>query len=159
VCGFLDWFEPKRLQANDNFSQNTLEQQHAKLSKELKEITLAVTDFTLQVGAIDSFSSAPYLQVTDPHQHLSRLRTACTSLAEVNRSNEFRTSPYTPHLTLGLYRDSFDCRTLDNEFRRINRQHGFDAGLPLAVKALHFMSYASHCVGSPLRTELSLAGC
>jgi len=156
VCGFLDWLEPKQSQANDNFSQNTLEQQHAKLSKELKEITQSEAGFTLQVGAIDSFGSAPYLQVTDPHQHLSRLRTACTSLTEVDCSNEFRTSPYTPHLTLGLYRGSFNCRTLDEKFRKINRQHGFDTGLPLAVKALHFMSYASHCVDSPLRTELSV---
>jgi len=156
VCGFLDWLGPQCPQANDNFSQHALEQQRVRLSDKLKEITQGQKGFNLQVGSVNSFSSAPYLQITDPHQHLGRLRAAFSSGTTLDNTDEFRSSPFTPHLTLGLYRDAFNCRTLDEEFQRINHQRGFETELPLTIKALHFMSYGSHCVGSSLRTELSL---
>lgn len=167
VCGFLDWLEPQQPQANDNFSKQQLAQQRTQLATTLEQFRNSGQGITLAVGGVDSFSSAPYLRIDDPQQQLARLRAACKVQEAENdlplkqrglsaQANEFRSHPYTPHLTLGLYRDAFSCHTLSQAFDRINQRHNFETELPLPVTALHFMSYGSHCVGSPLCRELSL---
>ena len=157
VCGFLDWLAPQQPTANDNFSRQRLELQCSQLSERLRDVSSRGSGFHLQIGGIDSFSSAPYLQVIDPNGSITRLREVCHSSSALIDTHEFRTSAFKPHLTLGLYREAFACRPLAQRFERLNQQLGLKAQLPLTVKALHFMSYASHSVGSPLRTELSLA--
>lgn len=51
----------------------------------------------LTIGGLDSFASAAFLKVDDPLQQLPGLR------RQLARGNDFRDSPYLPHLTIGLY--------------------------------------------------------
>ena len=92
VCGFL----VEGPQYNDDFTQAQLEAQTQALEKE------KVQPFEIEIGGLNSFASAPYLEVHDPEGGIARLREILSRGAR-----EFRTAPYTPHLTVGLYADAF----------------------------------------------------
>ncbi len=51
---------------------------------------------------MNSFASAPFLEVGDPERGIPRLREVLARGAR-----EFRTAPYRPHLTVGLYAGAF----------------------------------------------------
>ena len=92
VCGFL----VEGPQYNDDFTQAQLEAQIQALEKE------KIQPFEIEIGDLNSFASAPYLEVHDPEGGIARLREILSRGAR-----EFRTAPYTPHLTVGLYADAF----------------------------------------------------
>jgi 2'-5' RNA ligase len=92
VCGFL----VDRPQYNDDFTQAQLDAQIQALEKE------KVQPFEIEIGGLNSFASAPYLEVHDPDGGITRLREILS-----HGAREFRTAPYTPHLTVGLYADAF----------------------------------------------------
>lgn len=99
VCGFL----VDTPQYNDDF---TFAQLHSQLN--VVEQAL-IQPFEIEIGGINSFASAPFLEVHDPANGIARLREI---LARGGR--EFRTAPYRPHLTVGLYRNSFDSQEVTN---------------------------------------------
>jgi 2'-5' RNA ligase len=92
VCGFL----ADTPQYNDDYSAGQLER-HAHLLN-----VSAVKPFTVEIGGLNSFASAPFLEVADPEGGLDRVRSLLSSTGkEIGRSS------YTPHITVGLYSGAF----------------------------------------------------
>jgi 2'-5' RNA ligase len=92
VCGFL----ADTPQYDDDYSAGQLER-HAHLLK-----VSAVKPFTVEIGGLNSFASAPFLEVADPEGGLDRVRSLLLSTGkEIGRSS------YTPHITVGLYSGAF----------------------------------------------------
>lgn len=97
VCGF--WAdEPKY---NDDFTREQLEAQ----TRFLREAD--IKPFEIEIGGINSFASAPFLEVDDPEEGINRLRKAM-----LGGVCEFRTAPYMPHLTIGLYSAAFPSKEI-----------------------------------------------
>ena len=92
VCGFL----VDKHQYNDDFTQEQLEAQIQTLGK------VDTKPFEIEIGDLNSFASAPFLEVHDPEEGISRLRKILSGGAR-----EFRTAAYRPHLTVGLYANAF----------------------------------------------------
>jgi 2'-5' RNA ligase len=92
VCGFL----VDESQYNDDFTQAQLGAQMQALEK------AKIQPFEIAIGGLNSFASAPFLEVHDPEGGIAHLREILASGAR-----EFRTAPYTPHLTVGLYAGAF----------------------------------------------------
>lgn len=105
---------------------------------------LALRPFELQIGGLDSFDSAAFLQVLDPAGGLASLREAL-----VGAHHEYRDTAYCPHLTVGLYRRAVDKAALAAQLL------AFDDGPPLSlsVTAVHWVSYAADELGGRLRVE------
>ena len=95
VCGFL----VGKHQHNDDFTQTQLDAQIQTLRK------AEIETFEIEIGSLNSFASAPFLEVHDPKEGISRLRKILSGGAR-----EFRTAPYRPHLTIGLYTDAFPSK-------------------------------------------------
>lgn len=92
VCGFLV-DEP---QYNDDFTPAHLNTQIQTLER------THVHPCEIEIGGLNSFASAPFLEVHDLAGCIQRLRKILATGAP-----EFRTAPYIPHLTIGLYAESF----------------------------------------------------
>ena len=92
VCGFL----VSDLQRNDDFTRAQLEAQIRALGE------AHIQPFEIEIGGLNSFASAPFLEVHDPAAGIPRLREILAGGAR-----EFRTAPYRPHLTIGLYAEAF----------------------------------------------------
>lgn len=58
--------------------------------------------FMIEVGGLESFTSAPYLSVNDPQQGIAALR----AVIAVNGRNRSK-NDYVPHVTVGLYADAW----------------------------------------------------
>ncbi|MCP4142421.1 MAG: 2'-5' RNA ligase family protein [Chloroflexi bacterium] len=95
VCGFLS----EKHHYNDDFTQAQLDAQIQALSKR------DIGPFEIEIGSLNSFASAPFLEIHDPYKGIPRLREVLRSGAR-----EFRTAPYRPHLTIGLYADAFPSK-------------------------------------------------
>jgi 2'-5' RNA ligase len=92
VCGFL----ADTAHYADDYSVEQFER-HAQSLR-----AAAVKPFTVEIGELNSFASAPYLEVADPEGGMERLRTLfLTNGVEVARST------YSPHVTIGLYAAAF----------------------------------------------------
>lgn len=63
--------------------------------------------FELQLGRLDSFSSAAYFSVVDLASNLNKIRNAFSSVMQ-----EERNVTYTPHLTVGLYNAEYPTASL-----------------------------------------------
>ncbi len=62
----------------------------------------AIEPFFVEVGGLNSFASAPYLEVRDPLGGLDRVRSVLSTTArEIGRNT------HTPHVTIGLYSAAF----------------------------------------------------
>lgn len=109
---------------------------------------LALRPFTLQIGRLDSFDSAAFLQVDDPEGGLTRLREAL-----VGSHHEYRETAYCPHVTVGLYRQAVAKAVLTAQLQSLAN----GPALSLPVTAVHWVSYAAQTLGSVLRIEHSHA--
>ncbi|MGK0247313.1 MAG: 2'-5' RNA ligase [Oleispira sp.] len=83
-----------------HFTQASLQQQ----IKTLKES--ALTHFSLNLSHADSFSTAPYLSISDPSHSLEKLRTLLNTICKEQDPSE-----YVPHVTLGFYNKAY--KTVD----------------------------------------------
>ena len=92
VCGFL----VESPEYNDDFTQSQLDAQIQALEK------AKFRSFEIEVGGLNSFASAPFLEVYNPEEGIRNLRNILAMAAR-----KFRTAAYRPHLTVGLYADSF----------------------------------------------------
>ena len=95
VCGFL----VESPQYNDDFTQAQIDTQIQALER------ANLNSFDIQIGDLNSFASAPFLEVRDPEEGIIKLRNTLAGGAR-----EFRTTSYHPHLTVGLYADSFPSK-------------------------------------------------
>ena len=106
VCGFL----VDRPQYNDDFT-------HAQLQVQFRALEPAnIAHFVIEIGGLNSFASAPFLEVHDPEGGIARLRDILSRGAP-----EFRTTPYTPHLTVGLYADAFPSEEVMKRLANFSR--------------------------------------
>lgn len=92
VCGFL--VDSPRY--NDDFTQAQLSAQMQALEKAKPK------PFEIEIGGLNSFASAPFLEAHDSEGGIAHLREILSTGAR-----EFRTAPYVPHLTVGLYAGAF----------------------------------------------------
>lgn len=138
VCGF----PAEAARFNDDFPGERLAAQLTALRQ------LDVGAFELQIGGLDSFASAPFLDVADPGRQLDALRAALGA-----HSTEIRQSPYHAHLTVGLYARAVPCAQLRQRLASFTDH----TALTLPVRELHFSSYAAAELFGPLRTERRLA--
>ena len=92
VCGFV----ADRPQYDDDYSAEQLEH-HAHVLR-----AAAVKPFTVEIGGLSSFASAPFLEVADLDGGLHRMRALLSTTGK-----EIGRSTYTPHVTVGLYSGAF----------------------------------------------------
>lgn len=133
ICGFIN--EPAVL--DDDFDGAMLARQRAALT------AARLSAFMLEIGGIDSFDSAAFLRVRDPGRGLASIRAALSG-----GPTEVCPGRYAPHLTVGLYRDSFAKR----EVRRRLAALPPLPPLRLLVREIAFASYAARELDGPLQT-------
>lgn len=97
--------------------------------------------FDIEIGALDGFSSAPYLAVHENGRHIERLR-ACLNLAPQMLAH----ADYRPHVTVGLYGDMWP---LDAVHARLAAFSPGDT-LPLRISRISLLGYASGEIGGAL---------
>ena len=97
VCGFL----VESPQYNDDFTQSELDAQIQALER------ANLGSFEIEIGGLNSFASAPFLEVRDPEAGIAALRKIL-----VKGAREFRAAVYQPHLTVGLYAGSFPSKEI-----------------------------------------------
>lgn len=131
VCGF-DALEQCR---DDDFTV-----QLRQLQVEALE-ALGQTPFELQVGGLDSFASAPYLQVNDSEGVLAMLRERLQCI-----SPEVRQADYVPHLTVGLYKQALPWQRLQAGLNAFNQIEP----LTLRVSELELSCYRASELFGPL---------
>ncbi|WP_298625556.1 2'-5' RNA ligase family protein [uncultured Zoogloea sp.] len=134
LCGFPT-AEPQR---PDDYSPDQLATQVAALA------VAAPAPFTLTVGALASFSSAPFLSVADPAGGIRHLRRALAG------DQDEPGGPYTPHVTVGLYAGTWPTARIQP------RLDAFAApALPCRVERISLMHYAAPEIGGALTTLAS----
>jgi 2'-5' RNA ligase len=130
VCGFL----AEAATWNDDFTPAMLARQRRALE------AAAVAPFELEIGGLASFDSAVFLEVRDPDHCLAPIRAALAH----GQGEVCPHEVYTPHLTVGLYRDAFDKPAVTRRLAAFAE----DPPRRLAVTGLHFAVYpAQHPCG------------
>lgn len=131
LCGFPS-AAPCQL---DDFGAETLQQQIDALH------LLRPEPFAIGIGALDGFSSAPYLSVSDSDGHIERLRASLDVCPHPLARNDYR-----PHVTIGLYADAWPLAEIEAELA------GFAPGAPLRVEVsrLSLLAYVSAQIGGSL---------
>jgi 2'-5' RNA ligase len=112
----------------DDFGPETLRAQLDALRQARPE------PFEIDIGALDSFTSAPYLTVRDAGGHIAALR---RHLAAGDRNEP--DGAYTPHVTVGLYADAWPTAAVQA------RLDNFACGVPLRLRVtgVSLMAYAA----------------
>ena len=106
VCGFL----VDCPHYNDDFTHEQLQAQFGALEQ------ADLAPFEIEIGGLKSFASAPFLEIGDPENGIPRLREVLS-----HGAREFRTAPYTPHLTVGLYADAFSSERVMRRLAEFSR--------------------------------------
>jgi len=117
----------------------------ADINQHISTINKAnLSPFQLHVGSVNSFQSAPFIEVANPSHELGLLRDLL-----LNNHNDFRSVDYIPHITLGIYNAEYCVDDI-----------GIDGAclspLMLDVSALNLYSYDAFDIGSELRLENSV---
>lgn len=139
VCGFLSDAVPARW--NDDFTPAMQAAQCEALAQ------LAPRRFTLRLGAVASFASAAYLTVEDPNGALPALRQALAL-----GHDEFRSSPWVPHVTVGLYRRPWPWAEVRAALSSLVAVSEASRALVLPVRAVSLVSYDAADLGGRLHT-------
>ena len=137
VCGFL--VDTPRY--NDDFTQ-------AQLQAQIEILEQAhIQPFEIEIGGLNSFASAPYLEARDLQGGIARLREVLSRGAR-----EFRTAPYRPHLTVGLYAGTFPS---DHVARRLAAFPG--KPVKLEIKQISLATYQAVEIAGPLAHQYELS--
>lgn len=132
LCGFPS----NSPQHADDFGPAALDAQLAAL------VAAAPAPFTVEIGQLASFSSAPFLAARDVDGGISALRRALTGAPSDPGG------PYTPHVTVGLYGGAWPTARVQAQL------DGFDShpAIHYRIERLSLMSYAAPEIGGPLTT-------
>jgi len=132
LCGFA---ATAPLLAEDEFDASHLEAQVAAMPKG------APAPFEIEIGPLDSFTSAPYLALDDASQGIAAVR-ACLAIDGAWRLF----GDYVPHVTVGLYADAWPADAVGA------RLASFGMGEPvrLRIGRVSLMSYDPARIGGPL---------
>jgi 2'-5' RNA ligase len=136
VCGFL--VEEHRY--SDDVTRAELDAQLHALGE------AGIGPFEIEIGGMNSFASAPFLEVRDPGGGIPHLRRVLS-----HGAREFRTAPYRPHLTIGLYSDAFPSQEV------LARLAGF-SGEPVrwVVERVTLATYRAETFAGKLGYEFDL---
>jgi 2'-5' RNA ligase len=138
ACGLLD---------PAYFSDATLQRQMAALS------AVVIAPFSLHAGALDSFTTGPYIALDDPAGVLHQLRRLLATVV-----SEDSPASYRPHLTLGFYRGVLSTTAVADHLS------GFEwpSVASLRVQEIAFCSYECYQAQGPYnerhRLQLSQDG-
>ncbi|MDQ3060359.1 MAG: 2'-5' RNA ligase family protein [Pseudomonadota bacterium] len=97
--------------------------------------------FEIDIGALASFTSAPYLSVHDEGGHIAALR-GCLTGGEGQEPGFV----YMPHVTVGLYADAWPLSAVQARLDSF----ACDGPLRLRVAGISLMAYATGEIGGPL---------
>ena len=136
VCGFL----VDKPQYNDDFTPTQLQSQFQALQE------ARIEPFEIEVSGLNSFASAPFLDVSDPLGGITRLRDVLARGAR-----EFRTAPYTPHLTVGLYSGAFLSADVAKRLATFPSDPA-----RLKIEQIAFTTYRAQEIAGPLAYEHTL---
>jgi 2'-5' RNA ligase len=117
------------------FSQRSLEGPVERLKK------ASPSPFSLSLGRLSSFLSAPYFEIGDSKGVLPELRAL---LSQGNRDDG--SEPYVPHLTVGLYASEFPTR----DVAEILCSFVPEPTDPLMVNKVCFVTYETGAIAGPL---------
>lgn len=125
---------------DDDFGPEALAAQVAALSAD------APGPFTLAVGRLGSFTSAPFLEVADVDGGIGVLRSVLAGGEAPGASGA-----YTPHLTVGLFAEAWPVAEV------LGRMDAVAGGPPVVcrVARVSLLSYAAAEIGGPLQREAS----
>jgi len=134
VCGFPGETE----QFNDDYT-------FRRLDRHLQELREAeVAPFEIMIGGINSFTSAPFLEVVDATGGIKRVR------AVLSRTHsEVGMGAYVPHVTLGLYADHYETTVVTEKIS------SFGDVLPIAqsVDQIQLTTYSALEIAGPLAVK------
>lgn len=131
----LRGFPSRRATADDDFGQADFDADLAALH------AAAPPPFRLETGGLASFTSAPFLSVSDPDGGIARLRHALA------RDQAGPGGPYTPHVTVGLYAGAWPTREVAARLETCAAP-----AHALTVHRVALMAYAAADIGGPLDT-------
>lgn len=136
VCGFL----VEKALYNDDFTP-------AQVQSQLQGLEEAnISPFEIEIGGLNSFASAPFLEVSDHDGCVGHLREILSRGAR-----EFRTAPYTPHLTVGLYAGAFPSKKV------AERMMQFPANpVKLKIEQIAFATYRAQEITGGLTHQLEI---
>lgn len=97
--------------------------------------------FEIDIGGLSSFTSAPYLTVSDGGGNLAALREALFSGFDGDPGGH-----YTPHVTVGLYADAWPLPAVRARLRGFK----IDELLRMPVTGISLLSYAAPEIGGVL---------
>ena len=137
VCGFVA--DAKRF--DDDCTVDELERQ----LWELKEARLA--PFEVEVGGVNSFETAPFLEIFDVAGGIERVRNLLSGTY-----SEIRQGVYVPHLTLGLYSGCFDTKVLAEKMSSFHP----DTRVVHCVDEIRLMSYSAFEITGPLTVKYAV---
>ena len=135
ICGFLD--HETRVYSDD-FSLSEFEQQREILIKE------DFAPFHLKIGAVDSFSSALFVQIQESQNILSRIRQKLGTVF-----NEIAALDYCPHITLGLYKETYNSDLILQKISELSVQYKY-AEFELKIEHLTFGYYQAQTLQGKL---------
>ncbi len=117
----------------DDFGAAGLERQLAALRR------VRPSPFEIRIGGLESFTSAPYLSVSDPGENLAALHAALALGGD-------EVHLYTPHVTVGLYADAWPIPEVHARLQRF----AVIEPLRLNVTGISLLSYAAPDIGGAL---------
>lgn len=133
LCGFP---AQARAPAEDEFDHHLIAAQVAALQSQ------GLSAFDIEIGGLESFSSAPFLTVHEGHDTFATLR-HCLHIESPHPQ-----APYVPHVTVGLYADAWSSAEVADRFTQIPAV----PRLHRRVTHLSLLSYTAAQIGGALRT-------
>lgn len=137
VCGF----PAHTVQHADDFSHTTLEAQISSLRQ------LHLKSFEIQVDVLASFSLAPFFHVADATASVTTLHNCLQRASDSHPSNK-PTTPYVPHITVGLYAGNWCAQAVSQQLDSFVNVRA----LSFKVSKISLMCYAPAVIGGTLQT-------
>lgn len=134
VCGFLAEIE----RYYDDYTIRELEDCLQALEKAKPE------PFQIKIGGINSFASAPFLEVLDVSGGIEKIH----DILSGTRS-EIREGEYIPHLTLGLYSSNFETKRVAEKMSLFNN----DSPITHFVDEISLITYSAQKLAGPLTAK------
>lgn len=133
ICGFL---AHDQAIFDDDFTQLQFQEQYQCLKSHLPQ------KFKLKIGALNSFSSALYLEVIDTNLALEQIRANCAQF-----SDEVAALNYCPHITVGLYNAAYPSQSILDKMAAFPAQQ-----FEIDITQIKFGYYHAQVLQGPLHT-------
>ena len=137
VCGFLA--DTPRFK--DDYDREQL-RVHTQLLNDSK-----VKPFSIEIGKLNSFATAPFLEVDDSEGGIHRVRSLLSTAAK-----EIGRSAFMPHLTVGLYSGAFSSTVVGRRISTFSSEP-----VRFKVERITFASYQAREIAGPLSRACDVA--